>query len=161
MALAYEQNHTPSLEGFLDWMEAGNVIIKRDLEQARPEAVRIMTVHGAKGLQAPIVFLPDTMQMPVHLPPLLWPQDQRGGDIAFIWPPRRSLFDNIAEEERKKAINKRDQEYRRLLYVAMTRAQDRLYICGWHTKKAVSEECWYNKMEMEISRIGKKLKIHC
>ena len=157
LALAYEQNHTPSLEGFLDWMEAGNVVIKRDLEHARPEAVRIMTVHGAKGLQAPIVFLPDTMQMPTHLPPLLWPQDQRGGDISFIWPPRRSLFDNIAEEERKKAINKRDQEYRRLLYVAMTRAQDRLYICGWHTKKAVSEECWYNKMEMAISRIGEKI----
>ncbi|MFD0388997.1 3'-5' exonuclease [Tistrella bauzanensis] len=63
LALAYEQTEPPSLEGFLAWVERSAVEVKRDLEQGRDE-VRIMTVHGAKGLQAPVVFLPDTTRMP-------------------------------------------------------------------------------------------------
>ena len=154
LALSYENNHTPSLEGFLYWIKSGDVEIKRDLEQSRPDAVRIMTVHGAKGLQAPIVILPDTMQVPTNLPPFLWPQDEDGHDVGFFWPPKRSLYDEMAEKEREIAIQKRDQEYRRLLYVAMTRAQDRLYICGWNTKKNASKNCWYNLVEKAISKLG-------
>ena len=63
-ALEYERHHTPSLEGFLHWLERGRLEVKRDLEQTNRNAVRVMTVHGAKGLQAPIVFLPDTLQTP-------------------------------------------------------------------------------------------------
>src|SRR6185503_15177550 len=59
LALAYERMHTPSLEGFLDWVARGDTQIKRDMERGRNE-VRVMTVHGAKGLEADIVILPDT-----------------------------------------------------------------------------------------------------
>ena len=59
LALAYDREAAPSLQGFVNQLRAGDVEIKRDMEQERDE-VRIMTVHGAKGLQAPIVFLPDT-----------------------------------------------------------------------------------------------------
>ena len=60
LTLAYQETHSPSLEGFLHWLERGQTEIKRDLDQTGADAVRVITVHGAKGLQAPIVFLPDT-----------------------------------------------------------------------------------------------------
>ena len=60
--------HGPSLQGFLAWLAAGEAEVKRDLDQRGRDEVRIMTVHGAKGLQAPIVFLPDTLQVPTRLP---------------------------------------------------------------------------------------------
>ena len=62
LALAYESAHPPSLEGFLDWFEKGASEVKRDMEQGAG-AVRVMTVHGAKGLEANIVILPDTAQI--------------------------------------------------------------------------------------------------
>ncbi|MFR2533478.1 MAG: UvrD-helicase domain-containing protein, partial [Alphaproteobacteria bacterium] len=60
LTLAYEQEHIPSLQGFVQWIAGDEVEIKRELEQSEADAVRIMTVHGSKGLQAPIVILPDT-----------------------------------------------------------------------------------------------------
>ena len=63
LALAYGRAHPPSLQGFLHWVQDGRAEIARDFEQGRDE-VRIMTVHGAKGLEAPVVFLPDTMRKP-------------------------------------------------------------------------------------------------
>ena len=147
LALSFEDSHTPTLEGFLYWMESGGVEVKRDLEQASQDAVRVMTVHGAKGLQAPIIFLPDTLQTPTRLPPLLWPSDGGGEDQAILWPPRRAHYEAVAEAERTKLVDDRDREYRRLLYVAMTRAEDRLYICGWQTKKAAPDGCWYQLIE--------------
>ena len=140
----------PSLEGFLHWMETGEAEIKRDLEQARPDAVRVMTVHGAKGLEAPIVFLPDTLQMPSKLPIFYWVEDEDGSDRAILWPPAAVIL-KIAEAQREKLIKDRNREYRRLMYVAMTRAEDRLYICGWHTKKKAPEGCWYDLMHAAIS----------
>ena len=63
LTLAYEQEHIPSLQGFVQWIAGDEVEIKRELEQSEADAVRIMTVHGSKGLQAPIVILPDTVRM--------------------------------------------------------------------------------------------------
>ena len=63
LTLTHEQSHSPSLEGFLDWVERGGTEIKRDMERGRNE-VRVMTVHGAKGLEADIVILPDTTSLP-------------------------------------------------------------------------------------------------
>ena len=56
--LAYEQGHPATLEGFLHWLGLGSDELKRDPDQAR-DVVRVTTVHGAKGLEAPIVFLAD------------------------------------------------------------------------------------------------------
>ncbi len=82
-ALCYERIHGPSLQGFLAWLVAGEAEVKRDLDQRGRDEVRIMTVHGAKGLQAPIVILPDTLQAPTRLPKILW-----GADGLPIWGGR-------------------------------------------------------------------------
>ena len=106
-----------------------------------------MTVHGAKGLQAPIVFLPDTMQVPAKTPRLLWTDDKTGSDDAqgpLLWPPSRAAEDQVCAAERGRLAARRDAEHQRLLYVAMTRAEDRLYVCGWSRKRAAPEGCWYN-----------------
>jgi ATP-dependent helicase/nuclease subunit A len=138
LAMAYEQAHVPSLEGFLHWMAAGAVEVKRDLEQSAANEVRVMTVHGAKGLQAPVVILPDTMAKPTSSPELLWL------NTLPFWPPRRHFEPAMCRRLRAEADTARDEEYRRLLYVAMTRAEDRLYICGHHGARAPAEDCWYN-----------------
>src|SRR5262249_62050777 len=72
LALAYDREVAPSLQGFIDKLRTDDIEIKRDMEQDRDE-VRIMTVHGAKGLQAPIVFLPDTCMLPRPQGPPLFP----------------------------------------------------------------------------------------
>jgi len=140
-AIAYERIHGPSLQGFLAWIAAGDAQVKRDLDQRGRDEVRIMTVHGAKGLQAPIVILPDTLQAPKKLPKILWTEDglplwsgRDGGAPAY-------------DRARQAAEDRRDEEYRRLLYVALTRAEDRLYVCGWNTHQKAPERNWYALVE--------------
>ena len=141
LTLEFERGHPPSLQRFLHWLESGAVEIKRDLEQGGRDAVRIMTVHGAKGLQAPIVFLPDTLQVPTKSSLLVWHGD--GDDELPLWPPKASLADALCRAGREAQKAARNRELNRLLYVAMTRAEDRLIVCGWHTRKAAPENCWY------------------
>ena len=142
LALAYERLHPPSLEGFLHWAETGALEIKRDLDQGG-DAVRVLTVHGAKGLEAPIVFLPDTCHMPTHLldDKLLWAGQD--GDL-LVWSRGSRRDDQVAAEARAAMRAARDGEYRRLLYVAMTRAADRLYIGGYQKKPDLRPGCWYD-----------------
>jgi ATP-dependent helicase/nuclease subunit A len=140
LALAYEREHVPSLQGFLHWLVAGDIEVKRDLAEQQRDEVRIMTVHGAKGLEAPIVFVPDTMQLPDQRGQLLW----TAADGLPLWRPHAD-FSTAHYEAERQARRRRDlQEYRRLLYVALTRAQDRLYICGWQTlRPANGGETWH------------------
>ncbi|MCA1908127.1 MAG: double-strand break repair helicase AddA [Magnetospirillum sp.] len=152
LSMAFERAHPPSLQGFLHWLESGGTEIKRDLEQGGGNAVRIMTVHGSKGLQAPIVFMPDTLQMPTQGPRLLWagpPEDE-----ILLWPPRAEMADSVANDARDAKKTQREQEYRRLLYVAMTRAEDRLYVCGWETQKAPPAGCWYNLIKAGLETVA-------
>ncbi len=141
LAVSFERAHAPSLQGFLHWVEAGGVEVKRDLEQETQNAVRVMTAHGAKGLQAPIVFLPDTMQAPRQGASILWPRDYEGREL-FLWTPSASYREGVADMALAEVKKKRDEEYRRLLYVAMTRAEDRLYVCGWRGRQAPPDGCW-------------------
>jgi ATP-dependent helicase/nuclease subunit A len=156
LALAFERIHPPSLQGFLHWLDAGAVEIKRDLEQAENDAVRVMTVHGAKGLQAPVVFLPDTMQTPTRLPTLMWPVDGDGGE-GLLWAPYRDACEDVALQERESCARKQREEYRRLLYVAMTRARDRLIVCGWRGERAESDDCWYRMITRALEAQGNRL----
>lgn len=151
LALVYERNHPPSLEGFLHWLTMSDVVIKRDLEQSQG-AVRIMTVHGAKGLQAPIVFLPDTMQVPLTRANLFWPAVGREQIEVPLWAPPAERRDDVARRERERLADEEMREYRRLLYVAMTRAEDRLIVCGWRGKKAEPDTCWYNTIRRGLDR---------
>ena len=149
LALAYERGEPPSLQGFLHWLGAGNVEVKRDLEHGRDE-VRVLTVHGAKGLQAPVVFLPDTTSLPQPRgPQLLWAGDD--GDEALLWPGRKENDEECCAKAREAMRVREMQEYRRLLYVAMTRAEDRLYVCGWQGRNAISEQCWYRLVESALA----------
>jgi len=148
LAMTYESVHVPSLEGFLHWMAAGAVEIKRDLEQGAADEVRVMTVHGAKGLQAPVVILPDTMAKPVSSPEVLW------RDSLPFWAPRRQFEPSLCRNLRDEADAARDQEYRRLLYVALTRAEDRLYVCGHHGSRGPSEDCWYSLIRDGLSTLA-------
>jgi ATP-dependent helicase/nuclease subunit A len=135
LALAYEREHVPSLQGFLRWLVAGDIEVKRDFGERQRDEVRILTVHGAKGLEAPIVFLPDTMQLPDRPPALLWSETE----ALPLWRPRRELAAPFYAAERQAARRRQLQEYRRLLYVALTRAEDRLYVCGWETLRPTRE----------------------
>jgi ATP-dependent helicase/nuclease subunit A len=106
------------------------------------DAVRVMTVHGAKGLQAPLVILPDTMQPPVPRGGLFWLDEQDGG--LPLWPLRKGYDGELVSTARARAQAIQDQEYRRLLYVALTRAEDRLIVCGWRGRNPAPADCWYN-----------------
>ena len=147
LALAYDREAAPSLQGFIDKLRTDDIEIKRDMEQDRDE-VRIMTVHGAKGLQAPIVFLPDTCMLPRPQGPRLLPLPRPGtspGEVEhFVWPPT-GHSDLAALSDAKACLQQSErEEYHRLLYVAMTRARDRLYICGWQGQTDNPEkQCWY------------------
>lgn len=151
LALTHEASHEPSLQGFLAWFAEGAGEVKRDMEQAGG-AVRIMTVHGAKGLEAKIVILPDTFQVPG--------QEARDNilyseDCAFYAMPSRAECEPVAAA-RQAARDSDMREYRRLLYVAATRARDVLIIAGYHTgnRKKPSEHCWYSLLEPAGRKLG-------
>src|SRR5207245_1108516 len=104
------------------------------MEITRDE-VRVMTVHGAKGLEAPVVVLADTTTPPAgHYPPRLLTLTTAGAppDAAgrLVWSARKEDDVGAIADARTAAVSATENEYRRLLYVAMTRAADRLVICG-------------------------------
>lgn len=148
-SLHYEQSHTPSLQKFVEWFMRGETQIKREQEQHKFDQVRIMTVHASKGLQAPIVFLPDTAKK-LHdhnrgRIRLIWPPENEQGEKGVpLWSPREEFDADIYARVRDDAREGQEQEYRRLLYVALTRAEDRLYVCGYQTKRKPPEDCWHS-----------------
>ena len=152
LALGFDREAPPSLQGFVNAMRSTDVEIKRDMEQKRDE-VRIMTVHGAKGLQAPIVFLPDTCMLPrrqgasIHLLARHGVPPEEVGHI--VWPAGGNALEHI--EEAKNLARKAElEEYHRLLYVAMTRARDRLYVCGWSQKETPEKASWYELVDQGL-----------
>jgi ATP-dependent helicase/nuclease subunit A len=158
-SLQYESDHTPSLQQFLHWQAEGNSEIKREMEGASNK-VRIMTVHGSKGLQAPIVILPDTVHTTASITKtgpaerMIWADGE-----AMLWSPREEndcliYADLLADRKARLA-----EEYNRLLYVALTRAADRLYIAGCvkGARSKPADECWYKRVE----RAFDALKTNC
>ena len=129
LALDYEMTRPRSLQGFLNWAERNAVEIKRDPEQG-DDAARVMTVHGAKGLEAEIVILLDAHRGPnlSHLGPLFH-EGPRGRSLPIL-SSDASAEGGRAAAARAEARRREDEEYRRLLYVAATRAKDRLIVCG-------------------------------
>jgi ATP-dependent helicase/nuclease subunit A len=149
LALDYESRETPSLQGFVAWMRTASADIKRDMEIARDE-VRVMTVHGAKGLEAPIVILADTTTPPTGPPqyqPRLLALQGGGAPACFAWMPNRNDEIEPITRARVNAATAVENEYRRLLYVAMTRAADRLVVCGALGKQAMPPGCWYQLVQ--------------
>ncbi len=169
LALQFDANATPNLQSFTHWMRAQSREIKRTMEQGADE-VRIMTVHGAKGLEAPVVFLPDTCATPdkgrlsqiMSVPPVpSGASSATGAEAApdyLVWAPGSSndLPDAI-QAEKAAAHVKQMAEYNRLLYVAMTRAEDRLYVCGYRMDREIPDDCWY---QVIVAGLGDKLTPH-
>jgi ATP-dependent helicase/nuclease subunit A len=140
-ALTVEQSGARALEAFVAAMGGVEIEIKREQDEASG-VVRVMTVHGAKGLEAPIVFLPDTTTV-------ARPANDPLFDVgeAFIWAPRadEDCEATLAAREARKTANA--EESMRLLYVAMTRAERRLVIAGVgmaSRKLKMDEGCWYD-----------------
>lgn len=154
-AFAYEAEHWPSLSGFIAWFDAGTGDLKRDSDSASGQ-VRVMTVHGSKGLQAPIVILADATGAPGEAGDL-----ELEDDPLAHKPDRKRLVPlpplgkdekrgRIAEAEAAKAAAVM-QEHWRLLYVAMTRAEEALFIGGSLNKKEAKngvphEDSWYARL---------------
>lgn len=151
LTLKFEQEHVPNLQGFIDWITKDDVEIKREQEQSEVNAVRIMTVHGSKGLQAPIVILPDTVRVVATKKEsaMLW------SDL-FYYPLGSKYYDKKCMEIKERDSNLSLEEYRRLLYVALTRAEDRLCICGYNNKGEASNDSWYSIIDRKFSEIGTK-----
>lgn len=153
LALDHDRRRTPSLEGFLAWFERGNTELKRDLEAEDRNEIRIMTVHGAKGLQAPIVILPDALtKSGARGEALRWYHDEDGLRLP-IWTPAKRYEEETAAAIREAEAEARDREYRRLLYVAMTRAEDWLIVTGKAQKKAPDDGNWLQLVTEGLQRL--------
>lgn len=156
-ALEFESRSTPSLQAFLDWFDRGEVEITRD-PSAAGNAVRVMTAHGAKGLQAPVVILADACIDPARSPRSLIDWTPAGSSDAIpIFRPRAAersgpLADLVADKERREL-----QEHWRLLYVAATRAEERLVIAGSigaQAKGELPKQSWYSAAERAMTALG-------
>jgi ATP-dependent helicase/nuclease subunit A len=154
LALDYERMETPSLQSFVAWLRSSGVEVKRDMEMDRDE-VRVMTVHGAKGLEAPIVVLADTTTPAQgwHPPRLLRLAPDRAtpdGPDRLIWGTAKENDVGPMAAAREAALQAAREEYRRLLYVAMTRAAERLVVCGTQGEKKVPDDCWYQLVKTAL-----------
>ncbi len=150
-ALSFESRDTPTLGTFLAHLRRAGSEVKRDLEVAS-DAIRVMTAHGVKGLEAPVVILADTTSIPDgrHDPKLLHlavPGAPPEAPEAPVWALSRKDDSTALAAAREIAAAARDDEYRRLLYVALTRAADALVVCGYetaqHAKAGLKPGCWY------------------
>lgn len=152
LALDYELQEGSSLAGFVNWFAGGEAEIKRNMEKTQGE-VRIMTVHGAKGLEAPIVILPDTTAVPESKQtPLLILKSDNGEAAAPLWLASKNFASDRLRTLKEEAKDERIAEYQRLLYVAMTRAQDELYVCGYIGTRRAPDHCWYNTVRNALEK---------
>ncbi|MBB5373492.1 double-strand break repair helicase AddA [Acidocella aromatica] len=141
-ALTFAGREPGSLQAFVFALRQTGASIKREAEAGGDE-VRMMTVHGAKGLQAPIVIMPDTTTLPKNERRLFW-LDMPQEEVAVpVFCPRADLRSEAVEDAATAVKEATRQEYNRLLYVALTRAEDELLICGAAGKNAPPETCWY------------------
>jgi ATP-dependent helicase/nuclease subunit A len=147
-ALAYERAHPPALQGFVHWLRAGGAEVKREAEGGA-DAVRIMTVHNAKGLQAPIVILPDVGGGSGD-DKLRWTEAEERSTPLPLWAPRKEYRSGAFQSLAAADTATRQQEENRLLYVALTRAEDRLLVCGWREEP----QSWYAHVAAGFQRLA-------
>lgn len=151
-ALAYTLQNPASLQGFVQYVRISGQAIKRESETGGNE-VRIMTVHGAKGLQAPIVILPDTVSLPKADAGLFWMDNQKTETKIPVFCPRADLSVPALRQEQEFLRQAQIEEYNRLLYVALTRAEDEILICGAKGRREIPEACWYEAIKSGFLRL--------
>ena len=150
LCLDFEREHIPSLQLLVEWMEADEVEVKRDLEQSDNNAVRLMTVHGSKGLQAPIVILPDTTKVKSLSRDAKWFK----ADDILLYPLNKDCYSQECEKLIVKEKELLLDEYHRLLYVALTRAEECLCVCGFKNKNNPNSESWYEVIKEAFAKIA-------
>ena len=146
-ALAFERAEPPSLTGFLRWMEGDESEIKRQIDTESGQ-IRVMTVHAAKGLESPVVILPDTVT-----------QGQKNA-AEIVLSERGQAYWKLDAADRSQALREaaetaetlRRQERMRLLYVALTRAENWLIVCG-AGKRGKASEIWYNRVAEAMAEL--------
>ncbi|WP_171206507.1 double-strand break repair helicase AddA [Ruegeria sp. HKCCA0235A] len=146
-ALAYERTDIPSLTGFLVWMQTDDLEIKRQMTGVG-NRIRVMTVHGSKGLEAPIVILPDTGKR----------QPPRDAEIMLaggtpLWKVSADASPNLISQAREEARNREENERLRLLYVALTRAEKWLIVAA-AGDLGKDGNSWYQMVEAAMDRAG-------
>ncbi len=147
-ALEYERSEAPSLTGFLNWVKADDLTVKRQFNN-EDNLLRIMTVHGAKGLEAPIVILPQTVKK----------ANNQGQAVLALESGLAACGAAVAElpealaDARKAQQALQTEEKMRLLYVALTRAESWLILAGSGDRKRVPEN-WYDPVEAALNALG-------
>lgn len=142
LTLSFEKENIPTLQGFIRWMEQSDAEVKRETDRKDIDAVRLMTVHRSKGLQAPIVFLPDAGMLKT----LKRQQNLLIDDNIAYYPLDKSDYEEHCEAILNRQKAQALAENKRLLYVALTRAEDRLYVCGFQSGNSNSapENSWFD-----------------
>ncbi|AGH96955.1 double-strand break repair helicase AddA [Micavibrio aeruginosavorus] len=150
--LSFERTHVPSLQDFVQVQDRTTTQLKREMDEAGDQ-VRIMTVHASKGLQAPVVILPDTIKGGGGKKdvPVLWPR--KTGLPAPLWTTRKAEAPRPYTAAQARIDASDAEEERRLLYVAMTRAEDQLIIAAAKKKRARLEDSWYQLMADAFDRM--------
>lgn len=150
-----EKTSLIGLEAVLATLEGAAPDIKREMDQSRDE-IRIMTVHAAKGLEAPVVFLVDPGSAAVsnsHIPKLLpFPLKSFPGRTGYLWRKGKDLANSVMRGFEDEVKRKAEEEYRRLLYVGMTRAEDRLIVCGYYQARP-SPQTWHSMVQAAFSGV--------
>ncbi len=157
-ALDHERRYGPSLAGFLQHVAGSAADVKRDLSASAGE-VRVMTVHGSKGLEAKIVILADLGVEPGarRLPKIL-AVPAPSGDLVPLWPPASAEDVQATAAAKAAVVAQMVEEHHRLLYVAMTRAEDRLIVCGAQPKGEAPPGSWYAMIEQGLMQSDAGLK---
>ena len=156
-ALVYEQTDVPSLTGFLIWLEHDDVEVKRQ-QEGEGHRIRVMTVHGAKGLEAPIVILPDTADYTAPARNEVYRLES-----GFpVWKTAAAESPEAISLARAEAMAKAQAESLRLLYVALTRARCWLIIAGAGDARTETKDgpkpreswSWYRQVEAGLKTLG-------
>ncbi len=149
LTLTHEREEAPALATFLSRFDALELEIKRDMDAAE-DTVRVMTVHAAKGLEAKIIFLPDTCSLPApQTAPCLF-EIGNPPQPLIVWSPKKAGDPAPVATARAAQKEAQEAEYRRLLYVAMTRAEERLIIAGYQGMRDAPEDCWYKMVRRSL-----------
>ena len=156
-ALAFEGEATPTLQLFLDWFDRDEVEVTRD-PSAPLDAVRVMTVHGAKGLQAPLVILADATGDPdaSRTGTIDWPIEPDSDSLPVFRPRKAELAGSLADALARVEQREREEHWR-LLYVAVTRAEEYLVIGGALGPRAKGQppaESWYTALDAALASLG-------
>lgn len=151
LALTFEGEEVSGLNGFVDRLAKGGELIRRELDAERDE-VRVMTVHGSKGLEAPVVFLIDPGDKPAsekNLPEVMAVGD--GPHRPLVWKQGGIFRPAPVETAAKAYVTAQEEEYRRLLYVGLTRARDRLIVAGLKGAESEADRRWHG---LVLSALG-------